>query len=142
LFVREYGNKRIYCLIFILEEKKIGHVLSPVGQINIKFKGSCYKNIIIVFRERKDVNLWLVFRLCSYLSNSGIRKSSKWGSRWGSPAAILQILLLGNAGLLMVDHIHFQYNGFLLGILLISVARILQVISIVSCFVLHICFFS
>ncbi|KDR18773.1 probable dolichyl pyrophosphate Glc1Man9GlcNAc2 alpha-1,3-glucosyltransferase isoform X1 [Zootermopsis nevadensis] len=64
--------------------------------------------------------------LCSYLSSSGIRKSSKWGSRWGSPAAILQILLLGNAGLLLVDHIHFQYNGFLLGLLLISVARVLQ----------------
>lgn len=102
----------------------------------------CYKNIIIVFRERKDIMLWLIFRLCSYLSSSGIRKSSKWGSRWGSPAAVLQILLLGNAGLLMVDHIHFQYNGFLLGILLISLARILQVISIVSCFVLHLCFFS
>jgi alpha-1,3-glucosyltransferase len=73
--------------------------------------------------------LWIIFRLCSYLSSSGIRKSSKWGSRWGSPAVILQILLLGNAGLLLVDHIHFQYNGFLLGLLLISMARILQVIN-------------
>ncbi|XP_066998820.2 dolichyl pyrophosphate Glc1Man9GlcNAc2 alpha-1,3-glucosyltransferase isoform X2 [Anabrus simplex] len=63
---------------------------------------------------------------CNYLSASGVRKSSKWGSRWGSPAAILQLLLLGNAGLLMVDHIHFQYNGLLFGLLLISIARILQ----------------
>ncbi|KAJ9575770.1 hypothetical protein L9F63_007416, partial [Diploptera punctata] len=60
------------------------------------------------------------------LHSSGIRKSSKWGSRWGSPAAILQILLVGNTGLLLVDHIHFQYNGFLLGILLLSIARVLQ----------------
>jgi alpha-1,3-glucosyltransferase len=85
---------------------------------------------------------WLIFRLCSYLSSSGIRKSSKWGSRWGSPAAILQLLLLGNAGLLLVDHIHFQYNGFLLGLLLISMARILQVISNYAVILLHVCFSS
>jgi len=40
---------------------------------------------------------------------------------------VLALLILGNAGLLIVDHIHFQYNGFLFGILLISVAKMLQV---------------
>ncbi|KAG8222357.1 hypothetical protein J437_LFUL015953 [Ladona fulva] len=63
---------------------------------------------------------------CIYLMKSSVRKSSKWGSQWASPSAVLSLLLLGNAGLLMVDHIHFQYNGLLFGILLISLSKMLQ----------------
>ncbi|XP_065201246.1 probable dolichyl pyrophosphate Glc1Man9GlcNAc2 alpha-1,3-glucosyltransferase [Planococcus citri] len=61
-----------------------------------------------------------------YFSDSKLRKSSKWKSQWNSPSAILIILLLTNATLLLIDHIHFQYNGFLFGILLISVVRMLE----------------
>ncbi|XP_054256992.1 probable dolichyl pyrophosphate Glc1Man9GlcNAc2 alpha-1,3-glucosyltransferase [Macrosteles quadrilineatus] len=85
----------------------------------------------VVFQRLTVIVTDLVFaygikECCQYLSGSGVRKSSRWGLRWGSPAAILQLLLLGNAGLIIVDHIHFQYNGFLFGVLLLSVARILQ----------------
>ena len=45
---------------------------------------------------------------------------------WVSPTMVTTILMLLNPGLLLVDHIHFQYNGFLTGILLISLAEMHQ----------------
>ncbi|KAJ8916980.1 hypothetical protein NQ315_008380 [Exocentrus adspersus] len=63
-----------------------------------------------------------IYKCCSALQN-GWRKD-----------VVLPILLVTNCGLLMLDHIHFQYNGIMYGILLISIAYMLQGKHLLSAF--------
>jgi alpha-1,3-glucosyltransferase len=51
------------------------------------------------------------------VTSSITSKSSSW---------VAFILIVTNPGLLMLDHVHFQYNGMLLGVLLISISCIVR----------------
>lgn len=46
--------------------------------------------------------------------------------KWFDPRLLLCILFVFSPALLILDHIHFQYNGFLSGIFLLSVLNIMQ----------------
>ncbi|CAH0393536.1 unnamed protein product [Bemisia tabaci] len=96
-----------------------------VTNLNYKSEATVvYQRLTVIFM---DIVLAIgVKEIGSYLNSNRLKKSSKWGSQWCSPVAVLNFLMLINAGLLFVDHVHFQYNGFLFGILLVSITRILQ----------------
>lgn len=49
------------------------------------------------------------------------------GSRGDGKVLLLAVGTVGSVGLLLVDHMHFQYNGVLLGLLLLSAACIRRV---------------
>ncbi|XP_025269356.1 probable dolichyl pyrophosphate Glc1Man9GlcNAc2 alpha-1,3-glucosyltransferase [Camponotus floridanus] len=57
----------------------------------------------------------------------GVREMSRTFCKSSNSHAVFVLLSLCNIGLLIVDHIHFQYNGFLLGILLISISKVSQI---------------
>ncbi|KAK1262273.1 putative dolichyl pyrophosphate Glc1Man9GlcNAc2 alpha-1,3-glucosyltransferase [Acorus gramineus] len=69
----------------------------------------------VVLFQRSTVALSdLLLFLGVYLST---RKMAEIGRR-----RVVYLLIVWSPALLMVDHVHFQYNGFLLGILLVSLA--------------------
>ena len=55
--------------------------------------------------------LFLVYTTLLYL------EAAKVQNRFHS---LILGLVVGNAGLILVDHVHFQYNGFLLGFLVLT----------------------
>ncbi|XP_014483319.1 PREDICTED: probable dolichyl pyrophosphate Glc1Man9GlcNAc2 alpha-1,3-glucosyltransferase [Dinoponera quadriceps] len=57
----------------------------------------------------------------------GVREAGRTFCQSVNSSVVFVLLSLCNIGLLIVDHIHFQYNGFLLGILLISMSNVSMV---------------
>lgn len=95
------------------------HLLSRAAQFVepglLHVKALNYDSWQTVYFQRSTViftELVLVFALALYV------KTSPSNQKQTSHAAALSILL--SPGLLIIDHIHFQYNGFLYGILILS----------------------
>jgi len=68
-----------------------------------------------------DLILAYAAKLCS--EEAAKKCSSKQSN---NVAWHLFTLLVTNCGLLLVDHIHFQYNGFLYGVMFLSIAKLIK----------------
>ncbi|KAM3869037.1 dolichyl pyrophosphate Glc1Man9GlcNAc2 alpha-1,3-glucosyltransferase [Diretmus argenteus] len=80
----------------------------------------------VVFQRLSVICTDLVFIYAARECCRAVREEKGSKDVLRRPSFILAVLLLWNFGLLIVDHIHFQYNGFLFGFLLLSVAKHLQ----------------
>ncbi|XP_070553632.1 dolichyl pyrophosphate Glc1Man9GlcNAc2 alpha-1,3-glucosyltransferase-like isoform X2 [Ptychodera flava] len=84
----------------------------------------------IVFQRLSVIvtDLLFIYAVKEFISTVPVKKTAD-NSRaeiTSQPKFIITILMVGNFGLLIVDHIHFQYNGFLFGFMLLSIARLVQ----------------
>ena len=76
-----------------------------------------------LLRRHRSQSAWLLAKALAYLglSQPACLTCCRHMSKRSSDLAWL--LVLGSPGLLLVDHIHFQYNGMLLGELLCDALR-------------------
>ncbi|KAL5713417.1 dolichyl-P-Glc:Glc1Man9GlcNAc2-PP-dolichol alpha-1,3-glucosyltransferase [Ranunculus cassubicifolius] len=88
------------------------HLVDP--KIVDLHKGLDYNANSVIYFQRLSV---IVSDLCLYY---GVYRLSKNLGFWRRK--MLLVLIIWSPALLMVDHMHFQYNGFLLGVLLISLS--------------------
>ncbi|XP_050443725.1 probable dolichyl pyrophosphate Glc1Man9GlcNAc2 alpha-1,3-glucosyltransferase [Adelges cooleyi] len=73
-----------------------------------------------------DVVLFYGSQRCARCVTSMVLSKNRKKKNCDENETFVEILLIANVTLLLLDHIHFQYNGFLFGILLISISHILK----------------
>ena len=79
-----------------------------------------FSNNCIRFHRGTVIISDVVLFLGAYMAATSVVATSSSSSK--SSSWIAFILIVTNPGLIMLDHVHFQYNGMLLGVLLISIA--------------------
>ncbi|XP_026491349.1 probable dolichyl pyrophosphate Glc1Man9GlcNAc2 alpha-1,3-glucosyltransferase [Vanessa tameamea] len=105
-----------YPPFFAWLEYGLSHIAKVFDPEMVKLENLNYaSDMTVLFQRLSVIVLDFVFiygtKSCSQLLNEG--------------NLLVFILLVTNPGLLMVDHIHFQYNGFLFGILLLSISNMI-----------------
>lgn len=88
------------------------------NMLNVKDINYISDNTIIFQRLTVIISEFLLFFGCLLFCKKIFNNNSK--------TLIITGFIILNPSILMIDHIHFQYNGFLLGILLLSITFIVS----------------
>lgn len=86
-----------------------------------------YESVCTLYFQRWSVvvsDFVLYLAVCKFISVLDRLKEDASSEKNVPRGIILLLVLLSNTGLMIVDHVHFQYNGFLLGIYIYSIACI------------------
>eukprot|EP00112_Aurelia_sp_Birch-Aquarium-sp1_P013716 Seg2924.2 transcript_id=Seg2924.2/GoldUCD/mRNA.D3Y31 product="putative dolichyl pyrophosphate Glc1Man9GlcNAc2 alpha-1 3-glucosyltransferase" protein_id=Seg2924.2/GoldUCD/D3Y31 len=78
-----------------------------------------FQRLSVVFTD-----LILVFAVYQFVTKTLHENGN--GPSLSSRSFVCAILIVFNFGLLIVDHIHFQYNGFMFGLLLLSITKMTE----------------
>ncbi|XP_078369889.1 dolichyl pyrophosphate Glc1Man9GlcNAc2 alpha-1,3-glucosyltransferase-like [Oculina patagonica] len=111
-----------YPPLFALFEYLLSQVAAVVDPKMVVIRKLEYASVSTVLFQRGSViftDLVLAYAVKEYCGF--LAKKSSVPAR---NCLILAVLVIFNFGLLIVDHIHFQYNGFLFGILLLSITKL------------------
>ena len=105
----------------------LSHIASKVDPKMLDIKNLNYKSFETLAFQRISVivtDLVLVYGIT--VCSAAIKTGPSVIKLKPSAKERLAALVFTNAGLIMIDHIHFQYNGFLLGIFLSSIGHMLK----------------
>jgi alpha-1,3-glucosyltransferase len=83
-------------------------------------KGLDYKAESVVLFQRLSVIV------CDLVLLYGVYRLSKNFSMGFKERVLMWVLVVWSPGLVIVDHMHFQYNGFLLGLLMMSISYLME----------------
>lgn len=83
-------------------------------------KGLDYKAESVVLFQRLSVIV------CDLVLLYGVYRLSKNFSMGFKERVLMWVLVVWSPGLVIVDHMHFQYNGFLLGLLMMSISYMME----------------
>ncbi|VVC90229.1 unnamed protein product [Leptidea sinapis] len=105
-----------YPPFFAWLELGISHVAKFFDPEMLRVENLNYASDMTVLFQRLSVIMLDFFYIYSVKRCSDLLDNGK---------LLVFVLLVSNPGLIMVDHIHFQYNGFLFGLLLLSVSHMI-----------------
>ncbi|EDV29024.1 uncharacterized protein TRIADDRAFT_18456 [Trichoplax adhaerens] len=107
-------------------------VVDPEMVVISKLEYASYRTIIFQRLSVVITDILLIYAVydyCKWWSNN--RRLSSSSTSHGEnntmiAAFVLMVLVIFNFGLIIIDHVHFQYNGMLFGIFLLSITKIAQ----------------
>jgi alpha-1,3-glucosyltransferase len=110
-----------YPPLFAWFQRGLGLLAPLFDQKLLIISADPYESAATILFQRLTVIGTEVMLLIAALSFARSHEESAKGSSSGAAVAILLAL---NAGIFITDHVHFQYNGFLLGVLMLSAIKI------------------